>query len=148
MMQVSPNSRNIIPGKVFFTVDFCHPEEAVLNAMDRALREACAKEAAALGLVLDLEEIWYSPPVKFARECVAAVERAAKELGYAHMPIISGAGHDSVYLSHVAPTAMVFVPCENGISHNEIESATKEDVAAGCDVLLRAMIERANAAVA
>jgi N-carbamoyl-L-amino-acid hydrolase len=145
MMQVSPNSRNTIPGRVFFTVDFRHPNEAVLNMMDAALRQACETEARAIGLALDLKEIWYSPPVKFARECVGAVEAAAKALGYAHMPIISGAGHDAVYLSRVAPTAMVFVPCEGGISHNEVENATKEDVAAGCDVLLRAMIERANA---
>jgi N-carbamoyl-L-amino-acid hydrolase len=145
MMQVSPNSRNTIPGRVFFTVDFRHPEEAVLNRMDAALRKACEEEAKAIGLTLDLKEIWYSPPVKFARECVGAVEAAAKELGYANMPIISGAGHDAVYLSRVAPTAMVFVPCEDGISHNEVENATKDDVAAGCDVLLRAMIERANA---
>ncbi|QEX24147.1 Zn-dependent hydrolase [Hypericibacter adhaerens] len=145
MMQVSPNSRNTIPGKVFFTVDFRHPDEAILNKMDAALRKACEDEARAIGLSLDLKEIWYSPPVKFARECVSAVEGAAKSLGYAHMPIISGAGHDAVYLSRVAPTAMVFVPCEDGISHNEIENASKDDVAAGCDVLLRAMIERANA---
>jgi N-carbamoyl-L-amino-acid hydrolase len=145
MMQVSPNSRNTIPGRVFFTVDFRHPDEAVLNRMDAALRQACEAEAKAIGLTLDLKEIWYSPPVKFARECVGAVEAAARELGYANMPIISGAGHDAVYLSRVAPTAMVFVPCEDGISHNEIENATKDDVAAGCDVLLRAMIERANA---
>ena len=145
MMQVSPNSRNTIPGRVFFTVDFRHPDEAVLNKMDAALRKACEDEAQAIGLTLELKEIWYSPPVKFARECVGAVEAAAKSLGYANMPIISGAGHDAVYLSRVAPTAMVFVPCEDGISHNEIENATKDDVAAGCDVLLRAMIERANA---
>jgi beta-ureidopropionase / N-carbamoyl-L-amino-acid hydrolase len=146
MMQVSPNSRNTIPGRVFFTVDFRHPDEAVLNRMDAALRQACEAEARAIGLTLDLKEIWYSPPVQFARECVSAVENAAKSLGYGNMPIISGAGHDAVYLSRVAPTAMVFVPCEDGISHNEIENATKDDVAAGCDVLLRAMIERANAA--
>ena len=148
MMQVQPNSRNTIPGRVFFTVDFRHPDEAILNKMDAALRQACEAEARAIGLSLDLKEIWYSPPVKFARECVGAVEAAAKELGYANMPIISGAGHDAVYLSRVAPTAMVFVPCEDGISHNEIENASKDDVAAGCDVLLRAMIERANAPVA
>jgi N-carbamoyl-L-amino-acid hydrolase len=130
---------------VFFTVDFRHPDEAVLNRMDAALRKVCEEEARAIGLTLELKEIWYSPPVKFARECVGAVEQAAKELGYGHMPIISGAGHDAVYLSRVAPTAMVFVPCEDGISHNEVENATKDDVAAGCDVLLRAMIERANA---
>src|SRR5882724_5828750 len=112
-VQVSPNSRNTIPGRVFFTVDFRHPDEAVLNRMDAALRKACDEEAKAIGLALELKEIWYSPPVKFARECVGAVERAAKSLGYGNMPMISGAGHDAVYLSRVVPTAMVFVPCEN-----------------------------------
>ena len=97
------------------------------------------------GLALEFREIWYSPPVKFAPECVAAVKGAAAELGFANRDIISGAGHDAVYVSRVAPTAMVFVPCEDGISHNEIENATPEDLAAGCDVLLRAMVARADA---
>jgi N-carbamoyl-L-amino-acid hydrolase len=146
MMQVSPNSRNVIPGQVFFTVDLRHPDAEVLAAMGAALRRDCEAIAEEARLALEFEEIWYSPPVRFAPECVAAVQKAADTLGLPNRPIVSGAGHDAVYLSRVAPTAMIFVPCENGISHNEIENATPEDLAAGCDVLLRAMIDRANAA--
>lgn len=145
MVQVSPNSRNTIPGRVFFTIDFRHPEDAVLAKMDAAIRAEADKVAKEIGLELDLKQIWYSPPVKFAEGCVAAVRDAAKELGFQHMDIISGAGHDACYISRVAPTGMVFVPCENGISHNEIENATREDLAAGCDVLLRAIVIHANA---
>jgi N-carbamoyl-L-amino-acid hydrolase len=145
MMQVFPNSRNVIPGRVFFTVDFRHPDAKVLAGMAGTLEKACRAIADEIGLDLDFKEIWYSPPVTFAAECVAAVKGAAAELGFAHQDIISGAGHDAVYVSRVAPTAMVFVPCENGISHNEIENATPGDLAAGCDVLLRAMLDRANA---
>ncbi len=147
MLQVSPNSRNVIPGKVFFTVDLRHPDAEVLKAMGEAAKAEFEKIAREIGLDLDFKEIWYSPPVKFADECVAAVAKAAEDLGFSSRPIISGAGHDSVYLSRVAPTAMVFVPCKDGISHNEIEDAKPEELAAGCDVLLRAIIERANAPV-
>ena len=83
--------------------------------------------------------------MKFDTNCVAAVKAGAEELGHPAMPIISGAGHDACYMSRVAPTGMVFIPCEDGISHNEIENATRDDCGAGCDVLLRAMVERANA---
>ena len=146
MLQVSPNSRNVIPGKVFFTVDLRHPDADTLAAMGAELEAECKAICAESGLTLDFKEIWYSPPVKFAPECTGAVQQATDALGYASREIISGAGHDAVYMSRVAPTAMVFVPCENGISHNEIENATRDDLAAGCDVLLRAMVERANAA--
>jgi N-carbamoyl-L-amino-acid hydrolase len=147
MLQVSPNSRNVIPGKVFFTVDFRHPDAELLARMGRELEAECGKIAGEIGLGLDFKEIWYSPPVKFAGECVAAVQKASDELGFSNRAIISGAGHDAVYLSRVAPTGMIFVPCKDGISHNEIEDAKQDDLAAGCDVLLRAIIERANAAV-
>jgi N-carbamoyl-L-amino-acid hydrolase len=145
MMQVSPNSRNVIPGKVFFTVDSRHPDAEVLARIGAELKAVCERIAGEGRLELEFNEIWYSPPVTFAPECVGAVRKAAEELGFSNRDIISGAGHDSVYMSRVAPTAMVFVPCEGGISHNEIENATPSDIAAGCDVLLRAMIERANA---
>lgn len=146
LVNCSPNSRNTIPGKVFFTIDLRHPEDAILSRMAASAKAAAEAAAAANGLALDFKEIWYSPPVKFDSACVAAVAEGAAELGLSHMPIISGAGHDACYMNRVAPTAMVFIPCEGGISHNEIENATKEDCGAGCDVLLRAMIERANAA--
>jgi N-carbamoyl-L-amino-acid hydrolase len=145
MLQVSPNSRNVIPGKVFFTIDFRHPDPDILAGMGREIEAECRKVAAELMLEIDFKEIWYSPPVKFAGECVGAVRKAAEELGFSNRGIISGAGHDSVYLSRVTPTGMIFVPCKDGISHNEIEDAKREDLAAGCDVLLRAVIERANA---
>jgi N-carbamoyl-L-amino-acid hydrolase len=145
MLQVSPNSRNVIPGKVFFTIDFRHPDPDVLAGMGKEMEEEAKKIAAELKLEIDFKEIWYSPPVKFASECVAAVKQAAEDLGFSNREIVSGAGHDSVYLSRVAPTAMVFVPCKDGISHNEIEDAKPDELAAGCDVLLRAIVERANA---
>ena len=145
MLNNSPNSRNTIPGSVFFTVDLRHPEDEVLSKMAAEVKAAAEDACDRNGLTMDFKEIWYSPPVKFNADCVAAVKKGAEELGFSAMPIISGAGHDACYLSRVAPTAMVFIPCEDGISHNEIENATKEDCAAGCDVLLRAIVERANA---
>ena len=145
-IQSSPNSRNTIPGRVFFTVDFRHPEDATLTAMDRELREACHDAARSAQVAVEVKEFWYFAPTQFDADCVASVKRAAAEQGYPAMDIISGAGHDAVYMARVAPTAMVFVPCADGISHNEIEDAKPEDLAMGCTVLLNAMLERANAA--
>jgi N-carbamoyl-L-amino-acid hydrolase len=145
LMQVSPNSRNTIPGKVFFTIDFRHPDDLILSRMDIEMREAAQRIAQEIGLELKLEQIWYSPPVAFDPKCVDAVAKGAETLGLPAMRIISGAGHDSCYIARIAPTGMVFVPCEDGISHNEVENATPSDIAAGCNVLLHAMIERANA---
>jgi beta-ureidopropionase / N-carbamoyl-L-amino-acid hydrolase len=145
-VQVSPNSRNTIPGRVFFTIDFRHPEDAVLTEMDRALRQACADIAAAIGLEVEVGEFWYFTPTPFHPDLVAAVRDAATAQGYPHQDIVSGAGHDAVYMARVAPTAMIFVPCVGGISHNEIENAKPEDLTAGCNVLLNAVLEQANAA--
>jgi beta-ureidopropionase / N-carbamoyl-L-amino-acid hydrolase len=147
MLSVSPNSRNVIPGAVFFTIDLRHPDGSVLERMGRDVRFECVKIAGELGLEIGFQEIWYSAPVIFAAECVGALTRAADELGFSFRPIISGAGHDAVYLSRVAPTGMIFVPCKDGISHNEIEDAKQQDLAAGCEVLLQAIIERANTAL-
>jgi beta-ureidopropionase / N-carbamoyl-L-amino-acid hydrolase len=146
LLEVFPNSRNTIPGRVFFAVDLRHPDDATLSRMDGELRAAIAKVAEELKLETELEEIWYSPPVPFDRECVAAVRKAAEARGLPHRDIVSGAGHDACYIARVAPTSMVFIPCEDGISHNEIENATPEHVAAGCQVLLDAMLERAATA--
>ena len=144
MLQVSPNSRNTIPGRVQFSVDFRHPQADVLEQMDHGLRCA-AKLEEQVGLDVDIDRIWHSPPILFDADCVAAVQQGAEQAGFQHMPIVSGAGHDACYVSRVAPTAMVFVPCADGVSHNETESATPEDLAAGCTVLLHAMLERARA---
>ncbi|KVM11634.1 Zn-dependent hydrolase [Burkholderia ubonensis] len=143
MMQVYPNSRNVIPGRVFFTVDFRHPDDAVLAQMDAALRDGVARIAGGIGLDTQLEQIFYYKPVAFDVDCVGAVRAAADRFGYSHRDIVSGAGHDACYLAQVAPTSMVFVPCVDGISHNEIEDATPEWIEAGANVLLHAMLSRA-----
>jgi len=145
LARVSPNSRNTIPGQVFFTVDLRHPRDEVLSAMAAELGTICEGIAGDAGLEYALREIWYAPPIVFDAACVAAVRQGAAARGYGHRDIVSGAGHDACYISRVAPTAMIFVPCQDGISHNEAESATPEDLAAGCDVLLYAMLERAGA---
>lgn len=144
LLEVHPNSRNTIPGRVFFAIDLRHPHDDVLSEMDRKLRGAIETVAAELKLATELEQIWYSPPVAFDDACVTAVRRAAEAHGLSHRDIVSGAGHDACYIARVAPTSMVFVPCEDGISHNEIENATPEDLAAGCQILLDAMLERAG----
>jgi len=145
-VQVSPNSRNTIPGHVFFTVDFRHPDDAVLTAMDGELRASCAEAAASQSLEAAVEEFWYFPPTPFDSRLVGAVREAARAQGYPHQDIISGAGHDAVYMARVAPTAMIFVPCVGGISHNEIEDAKPADLAAGCNVLLNALLDSADRA--
>jgi beta-ureidopropionase / N-carbamoyl-L-amino-acid hydrolase len=143
MMQVHPNSRNVIPGRVFFTVDFRHPDDAVLAQMDAALRDGVVRIAAGIGLDTQLEQIFYYKPVAFDATCVQAVRAAAERFGYSYRDMVSGAGHDACYLAQVAPTSMVFVPCVDGISHNEIEDATPEWIEAGANVLLHAMLSRA-----
>ena len=145
MLQVHPNSRNVIPGRVFFTVDIRHPEDAVLSQMDVDLRAGIAAAAAEAAVeVTSLEQIFYYAPVAFDADCVASVRAGAQKFGYSHRDIVSGAGHDACYLAKVAPTSMVFVPCIGGISHNEIEDATPEWIEAGANVLLHAMLERAQ----
>jgi N-carbamoyl-L-amino-acid hydrolase len=145
LVEVSPNSRNVIPGSVFFSVDMRHPDDAVLSAMKNELEATVNHIAAELGLSHDLHEIWYSPPMQFDPACVASVRKAAEEAGYSHRDIVSGAGHDAGNIGKVAPTAMIFVPCAGGISHNESESAAPQDLAAGCNVLLRAVLAHATA---
>ncbi|MBR9866076.1 MAG: Zn-dependent hydrolase [Oceanospirillales bacterium] len=143
LLQVFPNSRNVIPGEVFFTIDFRHPNDDVLSAMDAELRDVTARIADELGLEMKFEQIWYSPPVPFDKGCVDSVRQAAKDAGYSYRDIVSGAGHDACYIARVAPTGMVFVPCENGISHNEEENAKPEDLHAGCNVLFQAVLNQA-----
>ena len=144
MLNVHPNSRNVIPGRVFFTIDLRHPEDAVLAEMDDELRKGVARIAAESKLeTTKFEQIFYYEPITFDAACVASVRAAAMRFGYSHRDIVSGAGHDACYLSKVAPTSMVFVPCVGGISHNEIEDATPEWIEAGANVLLHAMLGRA-----
>ncbi|MEX3938597.1 Zn-dependent hydrolase [Paraburkholderia sp. BR10937] len=144
MMQVHPNSRNVIPGRVFFTIDFRHPQDDVLAQMDAELREGIERIAEQGKLETQLEQIFYYAPVPFDKACVNSVRAAAERFGYSNREIVSGAGHDACYLATVAPTSMVFVPCIDGISHNEVEDATIEWIEAGANVLLHAMLERAS----
>ena len=144
MVQVHPNSRNVIPGRVFFSVDMRHPDDKVLTKMEQEMRLRFASIAIEQLLDVTVKEIAYTEVVRFEPDCVNAVRNAAERLGYSHRDIISGAGHDACYISRVAPTGMIFVPCEKGLSHNEVENAKPEDLGAGCNVLLHAMLERAE----
>lgn len=140
LIEASPNSRNVVPGRVFFTIDLRHPEEGVLEAMEGGVRAELGAVAEAVGVALGFERVWHAPPVSFAEECIAAVREAAEGLGLAWREIVSGAGHDAAYVAAVAPTAMIFIPCARGLSHNEAEWAEPEHVTAGGDVLLRAVL--------
>jgi len=145
-MRVQPNSRNVVPGEVRMTVDLRNAKQATLDAMTDALKSALPAIEAGCRVSTVLQEVVTFPPSEFAPALVASVREAAAALGYSHRDIVSGAAHDAVYLSRVAPAAMVFVPCEGGISHNEIENATAEDIGAGADVLLHAVLSRAGVA--
>ena len=144
-VQVFPNSRNVIPGQVKFSIDLRNIDNERLDTMDKEIRAFIEKTAADSGLRITLEQVSYFPPCPFEKGCVAAVESAAKTLGYSHMDAVSGAGHDAVYMARLMPAGMIFVPCKDGISHNEIEDAKPEHLEAGCNVLLHAMLDRAKA---
>jgi N-carbamoyl-L-amino-acid hydrolase len=144
MIQCFPNSRNVIPGSVFLTVDFRHPNVDKLTAMDKALREGLPGIAKATGVTLDIKDVSYFPPLPFEASCVDAVRKATKKLGLSAREITSGAGHDACYIARVAPTAMIFTPCVDGISHNEAENMTPEWATAGCNVLVHAVLEKAG----
>jgi N-carbamoyl-L-amino-acid hydrolase len=145
-MQVKPNSRNVVPGEVRMTVDLRNAKDATLTAMVEELKQCVARIAAECRVEAKLDEVVYFPPSEFTPELVASVRAGAQAFGYSHRDIVSGAAHDAVYMARIAPTAMVFVPCEGGISHNEIENARPEDIAAGCNVLLHAVLQKAGTA--
>ena len=146
MVQVHPNSRNVIPGRVKFSIDLRNATDAICDAMDADIRGVAAKLCAETGLPITIEQVSAYPAQPFHPDMINAVGRAAKELGYSNMPAVSGAGHDAVYMARLAPAGMIFIPCKDGISHNEIEDAKPEDLTAGCNVLLNAVLERANTA--
>jgi N-carbamoyl-L-amino-acid hydrolase len=143
-VEVFPNSRNTIPGRVRFTVDFRNATDEGLLAMDAALRDAAAQVADEAGVQVQVEQVVYYPPQPFTPVLVQSVRAAAQRLGLPHQDIVSGAGHDAVYVARVAPAAMIFVPCKDGISHNEIEDAREEHLTAGANVLLHAMLSCAR----
>ncbi|MGE5513685.1 MAG: Zn-dependent hydrolase [Bacteroidota bacterium] len=144
MIQAHPNSRNVIPGRVFLTVDFRHPDAEKLGSMDRKLKDGLDRIAANCGLTYEMKMVADFAPQPFDATCVDAVRRAAQRLGLSTRDITSGAGHDAVYMARVCPTAMVFTPCVGGISHNEAEDMKPEWATAGANVLIQAVLEKAE----
>lgn len=145
-MQVAPNSRNVIPGQVRFSIDLRHLEATVLDQMVSEVTAAVQAAAEKNGLKVEMVPTADFPPLSFAPHLVDRVRQGAVIHGLSHMDIVSGAGHDAIFLAEQAPAAMIFVPCENGISHNEIENADPKDLEAGCNVLLSAMLSVAGIA--
>ena len=141
---VHPNSRNVIPGRVVFTIDFRSPHQDILDAMKARFEAEAPRIAEALGLTMEIEVAGHFDPVTFNEDCVAAVRNAAERLGYSHRNIVSGAGHDACWVNRLYPTAMVMCPCVDGLSHNEAEDISKEWATAGADVLLHAVLETAE----
>lgn len=147
MVQVYPNSRNVIPGTVKFSIDLRNHSDELVDQMADEVKAFAAEVAKRRGLEIKIEMVSSYPAQPFHPDCVNAVAKAAAKLGYSNMPAVSGAGHDAVYMARLAPSGMIFIPCKDGISHNEIEDAKPEHITAGCNVLLHAMLERAGIAV-
>ncbi|QLF71073.1 Zn-dependent hydrolase [Peteryoungia desertarenae] len=143
-MKFSPNSRNVLPGTVVFTVDIRTPSQEKLDRMRAKIEAQAAEICAALGVGCSVEAVGHFDPVTFDETLVASVRNAAERLGYSHMNIISGAGHDACWAARVAPSTMIMCPCVGGLSHNEAEEISKDWAAAGCDVLLQAVLETAE----
>jgi len=146
MVQVFPNSRNVIPGQVKFSIDLRNVSDALLATMHAEIGAYVERTRAETGLAIALERVSHVPACPFDPACVDAVRAATAALGYSSIDVVSGAGHDAVYVARRAPAAMIFVPCKDGISHNEIEDARPDHLEAGCNVLLHAMLERAGIA--
>ncbi|KQR41457.1 Zn-dependent hydrolase [Acidovorax sp. Leaf160] len=144
MVQVFPNSRNVIPGRVKFSIDLRNSTDALVDAMAAEVKALAEQVGQEHGVQVQIDLVSSYPAQQFHAECVEAVGRAAARLGYSHMPAVSGAGHDAVYMAKLAPAGMIFIPCKDGISHNEIEDAQPAHIEAGCNVLLQAMLERAG----
>ncbi|MEN9760173.1 MAG: hypothetical protein RL676_1324 [Pseudomonadota bacterium] len=140
-LHVTPNSRNVIPGQVMMTIEIRHPRDSVRDQMEGEFRQALGAIASDECLTFSVETKLTQPATVFDTDCVSRVRDAARRLGYRHMDIVSGAAHDAIAIARVAPTAMIFVPCAGGISHDESESATPDDLAAGAEVLLQAVLE-------
>ena len=144
MIDSHPNSRNVIPGRTFLTVDFRHPDDQVLAEMDQALRQGVSEITIEGALESELDQIFYYAPVPFDPTCVAAVRDGAAENGYAAREIVAGAGHDACFIAQTAPTSMVFIPCVDGISHNEVEDIDPAWATAGANVMLHAVLGKAS----
>ena len=137
-------SRNTVPGQVRFTVDLRHPQDAQIHAMEESTRRVLQQLAAQRGLTVNIQQHWFSAATPFDRDCIAAVRQAVTALGYPHQEMVSGAGHDAIHLARHCPSAMIFVPCVDGLSHNEAEDALPDDLRMGADVLLGAVLAQAG----
>ncbi len=138
-IQVQPASRNTVPEQLTLAVDLRHPIRQILDKLENDFRRIAKEEAETTGLGLEIREEWRLPPTVFDTHCVGAVKNAVETLGYDAIEMVSGAGHDSGYVAKAAPTSMIFVPCKDGLSHNEAEYAAPEDLEQGANVLLQAM---------
>lgn len=145
MVRLHPNSRNVIPGQVQFSIDLRNASDDLVEQQVAEVRALAERLQAQSGLSIEIKPVSNYAAQPFDAGCVEAVRRAAQALGHSHMPVISGAGHDAIYAARLAPAGMVFIPCKDGISHNEIEDAQPAHITAGADVLLRVMLERAGA---
>jgi N-carbamoyl-L-amino-acid hydrolase len=143
---IAKPSRNVIPGEIAFTVDCRSADAAIMDALDKQLRTAAAEIAVRRKVDVALDLVWRKPPTHFDPKLVDAVESASKALGYSHRRITSGAGHDACNLNTIMPAAMVFVPCKDGVSHNELEDATQADCTAGANVLMHTVLALAGVA--
>jgi N-carbamoyl-L-amino-acid hydrolase len=146
-LHVLPNSRNVIPGEVRFSVEFRHPDEAEVDRLDAQFPREAGFIARDCGVALGLTKLFRIPAQPFDPSCVELVRQGAAKLGYSAREIVSGAGHDAVYVARHVPTAMIFTPCKDGLSHNEAESIQPEEAEAGCQVLFEAVLARANRAL-
>ena len=143
-LKINPNSISTIPGQAYFTIDCRHPDRAILGSLRARVKSGLAEIAAERGLGFEFRIMLEKQPVGFDPNIASIIERATKNLAYPYRRMLSGAAHDAMNIAELAPTAMIFIPCKNGISHNEAESASPSDVAAGANVLLHAMIELAG----
>ena len=143
-LQVAPNSRNVVPGEVRFSIEFRHPDNTIIESLATSFPAEAAQLATANGCLLELTELFRIPMQPFDPACVDLVREGAARLGYSARDIVSGAGHDAVYVARSVPTAMIFTPCKDGLSHNEAESILPAEAAAGCQVLFEAVVARAS----
>jgi N-carbamoyl-L-amino-acid hydrolase len=143
-IKIAPGSRNTVPERLVISVDLRHPEQDTLDTMVAEFRELVAASASKHGIGSKIDQIWHMPPTTFDAQLVDLIDHAAGGLGYTRTKIVSGAGHDSLHTARFAPTAMIFVPCADGLSHNEAEEASPADLAAGANVLLQAVLSVAS----
>jgi len=143
-LQITPNSGATIPGQAVFVCDLRHPDLAILGSLEQRMHAAMRAIASEQGLQISIERSIDIAPLRFSQDLIDTIRSTANELGYSNMNMLSGAGHDAMNVARVAPTAMIFVPCKNGLSHNEAESATPDDLAAGAHTLMHALLARAH----